>query len=297
MYNSASYADLLEPGLRKVFADVFYQEQQQSIASILFNVSESRKAQEHDLEMGDVADFSPFTGTVSYDDTGEGYKTNYVHQEFTKGMKVERKLVDDDLYNVIARKPQQLGLAAFRKRETDAASVFNNAFVTNITGGDGQPLCSTVHPSNNGGSSQSNSGSTALSPTEVETARIKMVKYQSNRNNPLSIQPDMLIVPVDLESYAYEIINSRGKVDTAQNNVNFHVGRYKLVVWPNYMTSSTRWFMVDSRIMKMYLNWFDRITPQFYKDTDFDTLLAKFAGYMRYSYGWSDWRWVYGENA
>ena len=297
MYNSASYADLLEPGLRKVFADVFYQEQQQSIASILFNVSESRKAQEHDLEMGDVADFSPFTGTVSYDDTGEGYKTNYVHQEFTKGMKVERKLVDDDLYNVIARKPQQLGLAAFRKRETDAASVFNNAFVTNITGGDGQPLCSTVHPSNNGGSSQSNSGSTALSPTEVETARIKMVKYQSNRNNPLSIQPDMLIVPVDLESYAYEIINSRGKVDTAQNNVNFHVGRYKLVVWPNYLTSSTRWFMVDSRIMKMYLNWFDRITPQFYKDTDFDTLLAKFAGYMRYSYGWSDWRWVYGENA
>ena len=297
MYNSASYADLLEPGLRKVFADVFYQEQQQSIASILFNVSESRKAQEHDLEMGDVADFSPFTGTVSYDDTGEGYKTNYVHQEFTKGMKVERKLVDDDLYNVIARKPQQLGLAAFRKRETDAASVFNNAFVTNITGGDGQPLCSTVHPSNNGGSSQSNSGSTALSPTEVETARIKMVKYQSNRNNPLSIQPDMLIVPVDLESYAYEIINSRGKVDTAQNNVNFHVGRYKLVVWPNYMTSSTRWFMADSRIMKMYLNWFDRITPQFYKDTDFDTLLAKFAGYMRYSYGWSDWRWVYGENA
>jgi hypothetical protein len=107
----------------------------------------------------------------------------------------------------------------------------------------------------------------------------------------------MLIVPVDLESYAYEIINSRGKVDTAQNNVNFHVGRYKLVVWPNYLTSSTRWFMVDSRIMKMYLNWFDRITPQFYKDTDFDTLLAKFAGYMRYSYGWSDWRFVYGENA
>jgi phage major head subunit gpT-like protein len=297
MYNSASYADLLEPGLRKVFADVFYQEQQQSIASILFNVSESRKAQEHDLEMGDVADFSPFTGTVSYDDTGEGYKTNYVHQEFTKGMKVERKLVDDDLYNVIARKPQQLGLAAFRKRETDAASVFNNAFVTNITGGDGLCLCSTAHTSNNGGSSQSNAGATALSPTEVETARIKMVKYQSNRNNPLSIQPDMLIVPVDLESYAYEIINSRGKVDTAQNNVNFHVGRYKLVVWPNYLTSSTRWFMVDSRIMKMYLNWFDRITPQFYKDTDFDTLLAKFAGYMRYSYGWSDWRFVYGENA
>lgn len=297
MYDSANYSDLLEPGLRKVYADAFYLEQQQSMAAILFNIQESRKAVEHDLEMGDVADFAPFTGTVQYDDTGEGFKTNYTHAEFARGMKIERKLVDDDLYSVIARRPQQLGIAAFRKRETDAASLFNNAFNTGITGGDGLSLCNAAHTSNNGGSTQSNSGSTALSPTEVDTARINMVKYKSNRDNPLTVQPDMLIVPVDLESYAYEIINAKGKVDTAQNNPNFHYGRYKLVVWPNYLSSSTRWFLADSKIMKMYLNWFDRITPQFYKDTDFDTLVAKFAGYMRYSFGWSDWRWIYGENA
>lgn len=297
MYDSANWPDLLEPGMRKVYADSFYLEQQQSIASILFNVQESRKAVEHDLEMGDVADFAPFTGTVAYDDAGEGYKTNYTHAQFARGMKIERALVDDDLYSVIARRPQQLGLAAFRKREADAAGVFNNAFNTGVTGGDSLPLCSSAHTSNNGGSSQSNAGSTALSPTEVDTARIAMVKFKSNRDNPLTIQPDMLIVPVDLESYAYEIINSKGKVDTAQNNPNFHYGRYKLVVWPNFMTSTTRWFLVDSKIMKAYLNWFDRITPQFYKDTDFDGLTAKFAGYMRYSLGWSEWRFIYGENA
>lgn len=297
MYTSANYADLLEPGLRKAFADVFFQENQQSMASVLFDYVESRKAQEHDLEMGDVADFAPYTGTMPYDDTGEGYKTNYIHAEFARAMKLERKLVDDDLYNVIARRPQQLGLAAFRKRETDAASVFNNCVVAGITGGDGVALGSSAHPSNNGGASQSNLGTTALSPTELDTARITMVKFKSNRGNPLTIQPDTIIVPVDLQSYAYEIISSRGKVDTAQNNVNFHYGSYKLVVWPNYLSSSTRWFLADSRIMKMYLKWFDRITPQFFRDTDFDTLTAKFAGYMRYSYGWSDWRWLYAENA
>jgi hypothetical protein len=297
MYTSSNYADLLEPGLRKVYADVFFQENQQSIASILFNMQESRKAQEHDLEMGDIADFAPFTGTIPYDDTGEGYKTNYVHAEFARGMKLERKLVDDDLYNVIARRPSQLGLAAFRKRETDAASVFNNVVVAGITGGDGVALGSTAHPSNNGGASQSNLGTTALSPTELDTARITMVKYKSNRGNPLTIQPDTIIVPVDLQSYAYEIISSRGKVDTAQNNVNFHYGSYKLVVWPNYLASTTRWFLADSKIMKMYLNWFDRVTPQFFRDVDFNTLTAQFAGYMRYSYGWSDWRWLYAENA
>ncbi len=297
MYTEANWPDLLEPGLRKIYSDAWWVEQLQSIAPILFNIQDSMKAQEHDLEDGDITDFAPFTGTVPYDDTGEGYKTNYVHQQFARGMKIERTLVDDDLYRVISRRPQKLGLAAFRKRETDAASVFNNAFNSGITGGDGQPLCASAHPSNNGGPSQSNSGSTALSPTEVDTARIKMKGYLTNRGNFETIQPDMLIVPMQLETYAYEIINSNGKVDTANNNPNFHRGRYKLVVWDNYLTSPTRWFMVDSRLMKEFLMWFDRIKPEFYKDSEFDTLVAKFAGYMRYSFGWSDWRFMYGENA
>lgn len=297
MYTEANWPDLLEPGLRKIFSDAWWVEQLQSIAPILFNIQESMKAQEHDLEDGDILDFAQFTGTVPYDDTGEGFKTNYVHTQFARGMKIERTLVDDDLYRVIQRRPQKLGLAAFRKRETDAASVFNNAFNSGITGGDGKSLCNSAHPSNNGGPSQSNAGSTALSPTEVDTARIIMKGFLTNRGNFQTIQPDMLVVPMQLETYAYEIINSNGKVDTANNNPNFHRGRYKMVVWDNYLTSSTRWFLIDSRLMKEFLMWFDRIKPEFYKDSEFDTLVAKFAGYMRYSFGWSDWRWVYGENA
>ena len=124
-----------------------------------------------------------------------------------------------------------------------------------------------------------------------------MVKFPSNLGNPLTINPDMLVVPVDLQSYAYEIINSAGKVDTAQNNRNFHLGRYKIVVWPNFLSSATHWSLADSRLMKMMLKWYDRDVPQFYKDSDFDTFAAKFAGRMRYSYGWSNWRWIYCENS
>lgn len=301
MYVSESFPDLLEPGLREIFADEYYLTQQESIGQILYNVQESRKAVEHDLEMGDIPDFTQFTGTVAYSSTGEGYKSDYTHQEYTGGMKVERKLVDDDLYGVINKRPQLLALAAFRKRESDMASLFNNAFNTGVTMGansDLKPLCSASHPSKIlSTQTTSNLGTTGLSPVEVDTARINMVKFPSNLGNPLTINPDMLIVPVDLQSYAYEIINSAGKVDTAQNNRNFHQGRYKLVVWPNWLVSKTRWFMVDSRLMKMFLLWFDRIPLQFYRDADFSTLVAKFMGYMRYSYGWSDWRWIYGENA
>lgn len=95
MLISENFGNLLEPGLRTVFADVF--NRQTSNLPILFNMQDSEKAVEHDLEMGDIADFEQFTGTIAYDDIKEGYKTNYEHQEYAKGIKIERKLVKDDL--------------------------------------------------------------------------------------------------------------------------------------------------------------------------------------------------------
>jgi len=290
-----NWPNLLEPGLRKVFADVF--NRQESMLPVLYSMQESTKAVEHDLEMGDIADFEPFQGSIPYDDTGEGYKTDYTHLEYARGIKIERRLVLNDQYSVINRRPQALGLAAYRRRETDGASVFNNSFNASIVGGDGVSLCNSAHPSKVGGTNQSNISTDSFSPTAVESARQTMTQFKSNRDNVITVKPDMLIVPLQLEEKAFELINSKGKVDTAQNNANFHQGKYKLVVWNNYLTSSTKWWMVDSELMKMFLLWFDREPVQFFKDRDFDTLQAKYAGYAYYSFGWSDWRWIQGANA
>ena len=54
--------------------------------------------------------------------------------------------------------------------------------------------------------------------------------------------------------------------------------------------------MIDSRMAKMYLKWFNRIPTEFNKDKDFDTYIAKWSVYTRYSYGFSDWTWLYGMN-
>lgn len=290
-----NWPNLLEPGLRKVFADVF--NRQESMLPVLFSMQESSKAVEHDLEMGDIADFEPFQGSIPYDDTGEGYKVDYTHLEYARGIKIERRLVLNDQYSVINRRPQALGLAAYRRRETDGASVFNNAFNASIVGGDGVSLCNSAHPSKVGGANQGNVSTDSFSPTGVETARQTMTQFKSNRDNVITVKPDMIVVPLQLEEKAFELINSKGKVDTAQNNANFHQGKYKLVVWNNYLTSSTKWWMIDSELMKMFLLWFDREPVQFFKDRDFDTLQAKYAGYAYYSFGWSDWRWIQGANA
>ena len=289
-----NFGRLLEPGLRKIYDTVF--NQQPSMREMLYGVHDSQKNQEFDLEDSPIDDFATFSGEIPYDDSVQGYRTTYTHEEYARGIKVERKLVDDDLYNIINRKPERLAISAARRRETDAANVFNNSFNSSVTGGDSLSLCSSAHTSLNSTTTQSNTGTSSLSAVNVEAARRLMVAFRDSIDGVISVQPDTLIVPLQLEEVAWEIINSRGKVDTAQNNANFHNGKYKLVVWNNYLGSSTRWWMADFTLMKQFLNWFDRIKPEFFRDKEFETLMAKFAGYMRYSFGWSDWRWVFGNN-
>jgi phage anti-repressor protein len=97
----------------------------------------------------------------------------------------------------------------------------------------------------------------------------------------ISISPDELWFPPDLYEQAFEIISSMGKVDTANNNVNVHEGRYTFYEW-NYLTSTKNWFMCDSKMRKQYAFWSDRVPLEFAMAEDLDTLLAKWRAYMRY---------------
>ncbi len=292
MIVSENWPDLLEPGLRKAYDDTL--RERPSNIPMLYNVQSSSKAVEHDLSETSLLDFEPMNGAIPYDDMAEGYKTNYTHTELARGFKVERKLVDDDLYGIINRRPARLGRAARRRREKDGAAMFNNAFNAGFTFGDSQPLCSAAHPSTNSSATQSNTGTLALNAVNLEATRRLYIGIQDDRGGIIDVEPDFVLIPLALEETMFEINNSKGKVDTANNNANFHMGKYKVLVWPNYLTSSAQWFLMDSLLMKEYHLWFDRVTPEFFKDKEFDTLNAKYAGYMRYSSGASDWRGLFG---
>jgi len=106
----------------------------------------------------------------------------------------------------------------------------------------------------------------------------------------------MLLVSMDKEQDAWEIISSKGEPETDNNNVNFHYGKYKLAVWDE-LTSPHDWWMMDSTLAKLNLLWFDRVKLELNQDVAFNTYEARFSAYMRYSYGWSDWVFIYGHNA
>ena len=298
-----NFGDLLTPGLRKIFTEQY--NDLPSMIGALYNIQDSNVSYEKDSSVGSFDDFPVFQGQVSYDEVYQGYNVTYSHVEFAKGFKVERKLFDDDLYNVIARKPSGLARSAKRSREKFGAQLFNTAFAgsgtiviagtTILSNSEALSLCNTAHTSTAVTSTQSNSGTSALSPTAVEATRIAMAGFKDDRDNLISVIPDLILVPRSLEETAYEIIATKGKVDSAENNENFHYGKYKLAVW-DFMTDSNNWFMIDSSMMKDFLNWYDRVPLEFFQDKSFDTLIAKYAAYMRFSLGWSDWRWIYGQN-
>lgn len=291
---SENFGLLLDPGLRKIFMDEYMMPG--SMIDQLYGVENSSKAVEYDYAIGGLGDLEEFDGTIPYSDFSGQYRVSYTHKEWVKGLKIERKLVDDDQYSVINKRPATLALVAKRTKEKHASSIFNNAFNTTIfAGGDTLALCASAHTSVGTATTQSNSGSTALSETSLAAARLAMRNYLDETDNLINSMGDVLLVPPELEQTAWEITMSDKKVDTANNNSNFFKSRYRVVVW-DYLSDTNNWFLIDSKYAKLFLKWFNRVPVEFNKDKDFDTYLSKWSTYTRYSYGFSDWKWVYGSN-
>ena len=290
----ANWPDIIAKDFSKIYIDRF--KQLPVMVPDLFNVMTSDAAYEKTSAVGMVPDFVEFTGKIQEVKPTQEYDKTYVFTEYAAKIEIQRKLAADDQYRVMSQYPKGLATSASRSREKLGASIFDLAFTYAPTDGDAVSLCSTAHPSNVAGvATQSNSGTSALSATNVDTNRINMAAFRNDIGELITIQPDTLIVPRALEQTGWEIINSKGKVDTANNNANFHQGRYKLVVW-DMLTDTNNWFFTDYSMQKDYLIWWNREPNQFFQDKDSNTMVAMYLGYYRVGTGWDDWRWVYGSN-
>ena len=280
-----------------ILADIFYQHYTRELGNggvmSLFATLNSTKSKETDLRIGGFKDPVEFTGTVHYTDAERGFEIEYAHTQYALGFQVERALADDMQYDNIFVRAQELGVAFARKRRKDAASVFNNAFATGTAGYDGNPLCDTLHNRSRIDSTNViNEKALSLTSNNLETTIVAMQDLGDDIGEEITIIPDILVVPRALRKTGMEIVESEKVPESANNAINVHDGM-RLLVDP-YLTDSNNWFVVDSTMAKRYLKWYDRTMPEFANTGDFDTLIRKYRGYMRYSFGWSDFRWIYG---
>jgi phage major head subunit gpT-like protein len=296
---STGFGDLIDPRFQKIWNDSLKQLPDQ--VPLFFGMPpDNGRADMRWSGIGAFGDFVAFTGTVNYDSVAQGYDTTATHVEFTSGFQVERKLFDDDQYHVMDAKPTGLARAAVRSRNKHALRPFNNAFSNDTYFGnnsEGVALCSNSHTTTASGVSTAsgfdNLITSSLTATAVAAARIQMVGYVDDRGNIFDSNPDCLLYPPNLYGEAFEIVESMGKPDTGNNNKNVHQGQYDLME-NRYLTDTNNWFMLDKTLMKEFLLWVDRVPLEFAYIEDFDTLVAKWRAYMRYSQAWINWRWILG---
>jgi len=292
MQLAANWPDLLEKDFRKIFQDQ-YQTLPMMVPD-LFNIQKSDAAFEKSSAVGQVPDFVEFTGKIAEVSPTQAYDKTYTFTEYAAKIEIQRKLAADDQYRVMSLYPKGLSTSASRSREKLGSSIYELAFTFEPADGDGAELCASDHGSNvTGVAAQSNEGTLALSATNVETTRIAMYDFTDDIGEKISLMPDTLTIPRALEQTGWEIINTKGKVDTANNNSNFHQGKYKLIVWDR-LTDTTNWFMSDYGMQKDFLLWWNREPVQFSQDKDSNTMVACYLGYYRVGTGWDDWRWIYG---
>ena len=296
-HSVGNFGDLLDKRVTKLFVDRF-KELFDRIPGI-YNVQKSSDSFERSSSVGALGDFTQFAGTVTYQSQSQGYDVTATHIPFASGIQIERELYDDDRHSVWSKRPIALADSAQRTRQKHAARIYNNAASVDTmfyNNSEGVALVSDSHLTTAGTSTAvgyDNMTTAALSAVAVAAARIQFRGFRDDVGNRISCIPDRLVIPVDLFEIAYEITQSEGKVDSANNNANVNKGQYEVVDW-EYLTDTNNWFMEDSSYRKLSLTWWDRIPLEFAMAEELDTMVAKWRAYMRYSMEWSDWRWVLG---
>jgi phage major head subunit gpT-like protein len=280
-----------------VLTEIFYQQYAlvTPLRERIFGLRNSTKGKETDLRIGSFSDPKVFNGGVEYQTIQRDYDITYTHTAYADGFVVEREMMDDMQYDGIFSAASEMGTAFARKQEKDAASVFNNAFSSSFLGYDSKALCADDHPrSRTDTTAVDNALTLTLTSANLETAITTMQAFGDDKGNEISIMPDILLVPRNLRKKAFELCGSPLSPEDANNAINVHSGMTPLV-WP-YLTDQNAWFVIDSVMAKRYLKWYSRIAVEFAAQDDFDTFMRKYRGYMRYSKGWSDFRWVIGSN-
>jgi phage major head subunit gpT-like protein len=300
MLISENWADALDPIVREKF--FLGAARRPSLIETLFNVQGSSRAYEQASGIGAVG-VDAWTqwenaGVVGQADFDQGYKSTFTHREYPLELQIKRKLLDDNMWNEVFNIPDRIGDSATVKRETDAASVFNNAFTGGATAGaDAVALCSNSHPNSpqKTGSTQDNNGTLSLTKANVRTTREAMMAFTDDNGNKQAVMPKLMLVPPALEDDAIEITKSLNDPTSANNTINAQYGRFEVLTW-HYLSDSNAWFMIDPVLMKQALQWFNRVPLNVTPKVEDKTLVATWIAYMRYSFGWSDWRWIYGNN-
>lgn len=304
---STSFAKTLWPGVNAWYGKAY--DEYPVEYTQLFETESSNRAFEEDVGISSfgLAQVKPEGQSVAFDEEKQAFITRYAHAVYALGFIVTREIYEDDLYDVVAaRRAKGLAFSMRQTREVVGANVYNRAFNGSFTGGDGVSMINAAHPNFAGGTQSNQLAVPAdLAEAALEQACIDISKWTNDRGLRINVVPQKLIVPTDVQFEAERILGSEyrtaaymsatfaGATDSNDINALHQMGKLPQGYCINhYLTDTDAWFLRTNAPDS--LKHFVRRGVEFTIDNEFDTENAKYKATERYSFGWTDWRGIYG---
>ena len=293
----AQLAKELEPGLNALFGMEY--DRYENEHSEIYETETSDRAFEEEVMLvgfGNAPTKSEGSG-VSFDSANEAYTARYTHETIALAFALTEEAIEDNLYDRLgARYTRALARSMAHTKQVKSAATLNNAFDSSFTGGDGKELCATDHPLAMGGTF-SNELSTAadLNETSLENALIDISQFVDERNMIIALRGMKLIVPPALKFIADRLMSSTQRPGTADNDVNAinNMGMLPDGVVVNHFLTDTDAFFIKTDAPNGF-KMFERSPLATSMEADFDTGNMRFKARERYSFGFSDFRGIFG---
>ena len=286
----------LEPGLNALFGLEYdrYENQHTEI----FDEESSDRAFEEEVMLGGFgnAEVKPEGSGVTYEAAQETFTARYTHETIALAFSLTEEAVEDNLYDKIStRYTKALARSMANTKQIKAANVLNRAFNSSYLGGDDKELCATDHPTLSGDQKTVLSTSADLNETSLEQMLIDIAGMKDERGMKIALQGVKMIIPVNLQFTAERLMKSAGRVGTADNDLNA-IRNMGMVpqgyVVNNFLTDTDAFFLKTDA--PNGLKMFTRSPIRTAMEGDFDTGNVRYKARERYSFGFSDWRGIFG---
>ena len=286
----------LEPGLNALFGLEYnrYENQHEEI----FTKETSDRAFEEEVMLSGFgnAGVKPEGSAVTFDNAQETYTSRYQHETVALAFSITEEAIEDNLYDRLSsRYTKALARSMANTKQIKAANVLNRAFNSSFTGGDGKELCATDHPTIFGTVSNELATAADLNETSVEQALIDIAAFTDERGLKIAARGVKMIIPSELQFTAERIMNSANRVGTADNDINAVKSMGMIpqgYVVNNYLTDTDAFFIITD--VPNGLKYFERSPIKTSLEGDFDTGNVRYKARERYSFGFSDFRGIFG---
>ena len=286
----------LEPGLNALFGLEYdrYENQDKEI----FDTESSDRAFEEEVMRGGCANAAvkPEGQGVSYEDAQETYTARYTNETIALAFALTEEAVEDNLYDKLStRYTKALARSMANTKQVKAANILNRAFNNAYLGGDAKELCATDHPTLSGDQKNELSTAADLNETSLEQMLIDIADMKDERGMKIALRGLKMIIPLNLQFVAERLMKSAFRVGTADNDINA-IKSMGMVpqgyVVNNFLTDTDAFFIKTDA--PNGLKHFVRAPIRTAMEGDFDTGNVRYKARERYSFGWSDWRGIFG---